>query len=78
MTSDIPKKPVDADTVYHCAYNFPAVLLTIGPERWDELSEIHENFANNGQIRVRKTIASSLYQVARIIGGDRAAADLIT
>jgi serine/threonine-protein phosphatase 4 regulatory subunit 1 len=25
---------VDAEVNYHCAYNFPAVVLTLGPHRW--------------------------------------------
>ena len=26
---------VDAEVNYFCAYNFPAVALTLGPERWE-------------------------------------------
>lgn len=34
---------VDNDTAFHCAYNFPAVLKTIGKNYWaDKLKPMHD------------------------------------
>ena len=38
---------MDSDTIYHCAYNFPAVLLTLGPERWPDLKVIYKKLARD-------------------------------
>jgi serine/threonine-protein phosphatase 4 regulatory subunit 1 len=37
----------DNDTIYHCAYNFPAVLLTLGPESWLDLKIIYKKLAKD-------------------------------
>lgn len=34
---------VDNDTAFHCAYNFPAVLKTLGSAYWkDKLKPMHD------------------------------------
>jgi serine/threonine-protein phosphatase 4 regulatory subunit 1 len=38
---------MDSDTIFHCAYNFPAVLLTLGPERWPDLRVIYNKLASD-------------------------------
>jgi hypothetical protein len=38
---------MDSDTIFHCAYNFPAVLLTLGPERWPDLKIIYKKMAKD-------------------------------
>ena len=56
------------EVLYHCAYNFPAVLLTLGPKAWKELSRIYERLARDTRIKVRKTLAHSLFECAKILG----------
>jgi len=58
----------DYDNHLFCAFNFPAVLLTIGAIRWPELSETYQKLANNQQKKVRKSIASSLHIIAGMVG----------
>jgi serine/threonine-protein phosphatase 4 regulatory subunit 1 len=36
----LPNAVVDPEVGFCCAFNFPAVLLTVGAERWSELSEV--------------------------------------
>eukprot|EP01116_Phalansterium_solitarium_P018008 TRINITY_DN4602_c0_g1_i2.p1 TRINITY_DN4602_c0_g1~~TRINITY_DN4602_c0_g1_i2.p1 ORF type:complete len:832 (-),score=188.10 TRINITY_DN4602_c0_g1_i2:411-2906(-) len=58
----------DPEVVATCAYNFPAVLVTIGGERWPELSVAYVRMARDPQWKVRQTLAYSLHEVSRIVG----------
>lgn len=60
-----------------CAFNFPAVALTLGPSRWSELREAYLELAQNPSVEVRKTLAASLGELAKIIGADAARKDLV-
>uniref|UniRef100_A0A6B2L0P7 TOG domain-containing protein n=1 Tax=Arcella intermedia TaxID=1963864 RepID=A0A6B2L0P7_9EUKA len=51
-----------------CAYSFPAVLDTLGPDGWKQLEETYILLACSAQKEVRKTIACSLHVVANISG----------
>ena len=59
-----------------CAFNLPGVALAIGRARWHEIREAHATLADSVQWRVRRTVACSLHEVAKILGGDAARADL--
>ncbi|KAI8997081.1 armadillo-type protein [Pilobolus umbonatus] len=69
---------MDTDRAYNCAYNFPAVVLTTGVEYWDShLKETYLNLTKDYQIKVRKSFAHSLHDIARIIGPERTERDLV-
>ncbi|KAF8078049.1 armadillo-type protein [Lyophyllum atratum] len=51
-----------------CAFNYPAVALTLGRERWPELREVYLEIARNRTMKVRRTLAASLGELAKIIG----------
>jgi len=77
--TNIPKlKSAEADTesCNHCAYNFPAVVLTVGPERWDELRESYMLLLKK-TFKSRKTLACSLHEIAKILGTDIVERDLL-
>ena len=57
----------DADCTNHCAFNFPAVLLTVGRERWGELEETF-NILCRKTFKSRKTLACSLHEMAAVLG----------
>ncbi len=63
-------------TIY-CAFSFPAVVVTIGRDRWPELRELFVQLTHDQQRKVRRTLAYSLHEVARIIGPEQAEADLL-
>lgn len=65
-----PKRPLI------CAFNFPAVVLTLGGERWCEIREVYLEIASNPASGVRRTLAASLGEIAKIIGPKQAQADL--
>jgi serine/threonine-protein phosphatase 4 regulatory subunit 1 len=59
-----------------CAFNFPAVALTLGPNRWPELRETYADLSENASPKVRKTLTASLGDLAKIIGRGPAMQDL--
>ncbi|KAJ7632513.1 armadillo-type protein [Roridomyces roridus] len=60
-----------------CAFNYPAVALTLGPNRWAELREVYLEIAENKDVAVRRSLAASLGELAKIIGGQNAERDLL-
>lgn len=58
----------DNETLYNCAFNFPAVLLFFGKESWVELRPIYIKMTADKYFKVRKSLASSINEVANIIG----------
>eukprot|EP01138_Halocafeteria_seosinensis_P005688 gb/GECG01005815.1/.p1 GENE.gb/GECG01005815.1/~~gb/GECG01005815.1/.p1 ORF type:complete len:814 (+),score=124.66 gb/GECG01005815.1/:1-2442(+) len=66
----------DQELVAYCAFAFPAVALTLGKERWSELRPLFEALYRNHQKKVRKPIAYSLHEIARILGTEKAEKEL--
>jgi len=58
----------DSDNVMHAAFNFPAVLVTLGKERWDDVSEVYFSLVKDVQSKVRRSLSFSLHVVAEILG----------
>ena len=57
-----------AEVNYHCAFNLPAVLLTIGPQHWDELLPCFLQLTKDTKFPVRRTLACSLHELGHILG----------
>lgn len=72
-------KDIDNTLCFKCAYNFPAVMLTLGRKFWPLMHQHFLSLCNDLQsnVRVRKTMAKSIYQVALIIGSEQATKDLV-
>ncbi|CAG8432946.1 9864_t:CDS:10 [Diversispora eburnea] len=66
-----PERPVI------CAYNFPAVVLTLGESRWDDLKGTYVSLARDMQIKVRRSLACSLHEIAKVIGPTKTKEDLL-
>lgn len=58
----------DNDILYACAYNFPAVFDALGKSRWQVLLPIYSKLLKVQDKRVKKTIASSLHEISKILG----------
>eukprot|EP00162_Nutomonas_longa_P012401 comp21072_c0_seq1/m.44380 comp21072_c0_seq1/g.44380 ORF comp21072_c0_seq1/g.44380 comp21072_c0_seq1/m.44380 type:complete len:611 (+) comp21072_c0_seq1:46-1878(+) len=61
-------KSEETDVYSYCAFSFPAVLLTVGPQRWSELSQAYLHLVKDVQWKVRRTLSHSLHEVAKILG----------
>lgn len=69
---------MDTDRIHNCAYNFPAVVLTAGAGYWDShLKDTYLSLTKDYQLKVRRTFAYSLHDIARIIGSERTERDLV-
>lgn len=75
-TSLDPKSTSDEDLIYQCAYSFPAVLLALGAQEWGTLKNLYKNLIKKDLSHVKKTLASSIHEVARIVGAKVAAEEL--
>ncbi|KAI0748296.1 hypothetical protein C8Q80DRAFT_1219502 [Daedaleopsis nitida] len=68
---DDPQRPLV------CAFNYPAVALTLGRERWPELRPLYLSLVQDPSFKIRRTLAASLGEIAKIIGEEHARADLL-
>ena len=68
----------DSDVAYYCAFNFPGVTQAVGASRWGELSEAFGTLATQIQWKVRRTLAYSLHDIARILGRELAEQELLS
>lgn len=62
---------------YDAAYNYPAVLLTVGKENWKLMHECLQIFCSDSNWKIRRVMAASIVQIAQIIGRDLASRDLV-
>jgi len=77
--TNIPQlKTTEADTESsnHCAFCFPGVLQTLGPDRWGELVDTY-NILIRKTFKTRKTLAYSLHECAKILQTEKTEKDLI-
>lgn len=57
----------DVNICFPSAYSFPAVALSIGPERFDELRSGLESAASSREYKVRRTLSFGLIEFASIL-----------
>lgn len=66
-----------AEIPHHCAFSFPAVTLTLGKEKWYWLKKAYQSLSSAKQWKVRRTLASSIHEIALILGEELTATDLV-
>lgn len=62
---------------YYLAYNFPAVLFTFKVKAWPKLKPLYETLSRDSRWKVRRTLAYSIHEMARILGPELAEQDLL-
>lgn len=67
----------NADKSLIVAFNFPAVVLTMGAPHWDELRELYLQLTHHTSENVRNSLGASLHEVAKLIGSDATNRDLV-
>eukprot|EP00283_Hemiselmis_rufescens_P004699 CAMPEP_0173423222 /NCGR_PEP_ID=MMETSP1357-20121228/3615_1 /TAXON_ID=77926 /ORGANISM="Hemiselmis rufescens, Strain PCC563" /LENGTH=643 /DNA_ID=CAMNT_0014386315 /DNA_START=23 /DNA_END=1954 /DNA_ORIENTATION=+ len=60
-----------------CAYNFPAVVLTVGKEGWPMLQEAYHELVKDIQWKVRRTLSFSMHEIALILGPELTQSSLL-
>lgn len=73
-----PSNQSESSNITYCAFNFPAVLQTLGQEGWHSLSVTYDNLVKDPQYPVRRSLSFSLHEVARILGTRLAEEHLIS
>lgn len=59
---------VDQEVNYHAAFNLPAVVQTIGADRWSEIEPCFQALAKDQKFPVRRTLAYSLHELSALLG----------
>lgn len=59
------------------AYNLPAVVLTLGADQWSRLKQAHAELTSSDKPKVRKSLAASLHEIAKMIGQGATRDDLL-
>ncbi|XP_029160392.1 serine/threonine-protein phosphatase 4 regulatory subunit 1-like isoform X6 [Nylanderia fulva] len=74
-----PEQCVDVgtDITHHCAFSFPAVALTLGAENWHYLRKAYQSLSSAKHWKVRHSLASSIHEIAMILGEELTATDLV-
>jgi serine/threonine-protein phosphatase 4 regulatory subunit 1 len=74
-----PEQCVDmgAEIPHHCAFSFPAVTLTLGRENWPYLKKAYQSLSSAKHWKVRHTLASSIHEIAMILGEELTVTDLM-
>ncbi|KAG8686722.1 hypothetical protein FRC09_013953, partial [Ceratobasidium sp. 395] len=80
-SSYFPAEPSfpDPDRALICAFNLPAVALTLGPARWSRISGYYTYLASESwhTPKVRSTLAASTGEIAKIVGPAVARRDIV-
>lgn len=69
--------PTDPERAMICAYNLPAVALTLGSKRWHLLLDFYLALTQAKQTGIRRSLAASLHAIVDIIGPEKSARDLV-
>ncbi|KAI4493300.1 hypothetical protein M0802_009468 [Mischocyttarus mexicanus] len=72
-----PELCEEGEIPYHCAFSFPAVAFTLGKTNWGYLRKAYQSLAGAKQWKVRRTLASSIHEIAIILGEEITASDLV-
>ncbi|KAL0109161.1 hypothetical protein PUN28_014328 [Cardiocondyla obscurior] len=66
-----------AEISHYCAFSFPAVAFTLGRENWHCLKKAYQSLSSAKHWKVRRTLASSIHEIAMILGEELTATDLV-
>jgi HEAT repeat len=67
----------DSSLAAACAHAFPAVALKLGRDRWPEIKNLFSSLSRDVNAKVRRPLAFSLHELARILGPTLAEEELL-
>lgn len=75
---DIPTlTSVDPEVTYYCAYNLPAVLLTLGCDYWHDIRPCFDKLLQDNKYTVRNTVSYALHEIVGILGSEITIRDIL-
>ncbi|KAF9901573.1 hypothetical protein BX616_002221 [Lobosporangium transversale] len=74
---DMGQQPMnDHERAVMCAFSFPAVVLTAGRSKWELMKPVYIKLAGSFRAPIRRSLACSLHEIAKILGPELADRDL--
>lgn len=61
-------KTKNKDLLFHCAYNLPGILFILKGDWWESLEELYVRLSKSTDVRIKKTLAHSIHEVAKLVG----------
>lgn len=77
MGDPSPLTDIGTEIHHQCAFYFPAVVMTLGRKNWHQLKNAYQALASAVQWKVRCTLASSIHEIALILGEELSGSDLV-
>ncbi|XP_051161724.1 serine/threonine-protein phosphatase 4 regulatory subunit 1-like isoform X2 [Leptopilina boulardi] len=77
MADPTPLFDSPSELHHQCAFYFPAVVMTLGRNNWFQLKNAYQSLACAVQWKVRCTLASSIHEIALILGEELTGTDLM-
>lgn len=68
---------LDAEMNYNCAFNFPAIALTLGLANWKYVKDLYKKLSEDNNWKVRQTLAYSIHELALILGTECTQTELV-
>lgn len=65
------------DVCYYSSFNFPAFIYTLGKEKWEPFKKIYIKLAKFNDPRIKRTLAYSIHELARLLGPEITEEDLV-
>jgi serine/threonine-protein phosphatase 4 regulatory subunit 1 len=65
------------DVCYYSSYNFPAFVYTLGKEKWEDFRKIYLKLSRFNDGRIKRTLAHSIHELAKILGPEITETDLV-
>lgn len=64
------------DVCYFAAYNIPAIFYVLGAECWPKVKPVYLKLTRFNDVKIQKTLAASIHEIAKILGRDVSEEDL--
>jgi serine/threonine-protein phosphatase 4 regulatory subunit 1 len=68
---------LDSEMNFNCAYNIPAIALTLGVTYWKYIKDLYKKLSEDVSWKVRQTLAYSIHELATILGTEYTQLDLV-
>lgn len=65
------------DVCYHASFNFPAFVYVFGEPEWPRFQNLYQKLSKINDPRIKKTLACSIHELAKILGPKYTELDLL-
>ena len=62
---------------YHASFNFPAFVFVFGSDEWPRFQSLYHKLTKMNEVRIKKTLSSSIHELAKILGPKYTELDLL-